>query len=212
MAGLLPYEGALSFDGQPLQSWSRRALAQRLAFVRQHRSLAFDFTVREFILLGRSPHKRWLEPYSDDDHAGLAHVLDQLDLADFAERPLSHLSGGEQQRVFLAQALVQNPDLLLLDEPTNHLDIHHVFDLMEQVRRLVTGGRTIIAAFHDLELAARFADRLLVLDRGHLAADGPPAEVLTSRLIREVFRMEAEVTSEPNDTFHIRYLTSLPIS
>lgn len=205
LAGLLPYSGALTLDGRPVRGWKPRDLARRLAFVRQSPSLSFDFTVEEFVLLGRAPHHGWLEGFSPRDREHVRAALDDVDLGGFADRSLGALSGGEQQRVLLAQALVQEADILLLDEPTAHLDVHHQFDGMDRVAAL-TPRRTVVAAFHDLAFAARYADRLLVLDRGRLVADGPPRDVLTPDLLRAVFRMDAELLDGPGGTLEIRYL------
>jgi len=133
-------------------------------------------------------------------------ALAAVDLADAAHRLIHTLSGGEQQRVFLAQALAQEASLLLLDEPTAHLDVHYQFEFLDRVRALVAEGRTVVAVFHDLSLAARYADRLLVLHRGRLVADGPPAEVLAEALIARVFRMAARIHYLPDGLPCIQYL------
>ena len=206
LAGLLPYRGSLTLGETPMADWKPRDLARRLAFVRQSPSLEFEFTVEEFVLLGRSPHHGWLEGFSRDDRDRVRDALDTADLGAFAERSVTELSGGEQQRVLLAQALAQEADILLLDEPTAHLDVHHQFDGMDRIASL-TPRRTVVAAFHDLAFAARYADRLLVLDRGRLVADGSPRDVLTPDLIRSVFRMDVELVDAPGDVLEIRYLS-----
>jgi iron complex transport system ATP-binding protein len=193
LSGVLPYAGSIRFEGQEVRDWKPQARARRLAFVPQGAAPVFDFQVAERVLLGRSPHKRWLEPWSADDRARVRQALAQVDLDGFEERNLLQLSGGERQRVLLAQALVQDADLLLLDEPTTHLDIHHQFAWMEQVQTLVADGKTVIGVFHDLELAARYAHHLLVLYQGRLVAAGPPADVLTPERLAAVFRMQARV-------------------
>ena len=205
ISGLLDYDGTLTFEERAVDRWPTRALARRLAFVRQSPSLTFDFTVADLVLLGRSPHKSWLQSYSQADHAQMHDALSHVELDGFADRSVLSLSGGELQRVFLAQALVQEADVLLLDEPTAHLDVHYQFTFMDQVQELVENGRTILAVFHDLELAARYADRLLVLDEGRLVADGPPTEVLTPDLIARVFRMQAEVEHTLDGALRIDY-------
>jgi iron complex transport system ATP-binding protein len=189
----VPVEGTITLDGRPVEDWSAAERARRLAYVRQAPSLTFDFTVEELVLLGRAPHRGWLQRYRRDDRARVRAALRRVDLDGFADRSVLSLSGGETQRVFLAQALVQEADLLLLDEPTAHLDVHYQFSFMEQVRALVNEGRGVLTVFHDLERAARYAERLLVLDGGRLVADGPPADVLTPGRIAEVFGMEARV-------------------
>jgi len=205
ISGVLPYTGTLALDGRAVATWKPRELARRLAFVRQSVALSFDFSVQELVLLGRAPHKGWLEPYAQADRQQMQHALAEVDLQGFQDRSMLSLSGGEQQRVLLAQAFVQEPDLLLLDEPTAHLDVHHQFEFMQHVDTLVQQGRTVIAAFHDLELAARYADQLLVLDQGRLVAAGPPHDVLTTALLSDVFRMDAFLHIEQDGTLRILY-------
>jgi iron complex transport system ATP-binding protein len=209
LSGALPYDGDIRFEGRPLRTWRPQHLARHLAFVRQATPLVFDFTVEDLVLLGRSPHKRWLEAYTAQDRDLLAHALAAFELDGFAGRSVLSLSGGELQRVFLAQAFVQEAALLLLDEPTAHLDVRHQFEFLEQVRALVAAGRTVIAVFHDLELAARYAHHVLVLQEGRLVAAGPPAEVLSEALIASVFRMRAACTQGADGTLRIHYVAPL---
>lgn len=201
----IPFEGILELDGHPVEQLNARRRARRLAFVRQAPSLTFDFTVEEFVLLGRAPHRGWLQSYRTVDRARVREALERVDLGGFEERSVLSLSGGELQRVFLAQALVQEADLLLLDEPTAHLDVHYQFAFMEQVQGQVAEGRTVLAVFHDLELAARYADRLLVLHEGRLRADGRPQAVLTPTCLAEVFGMRARVGRRKDGTLRIDY-------
>ena len=203
LAGLLPFTGRLDLLGRPLAGWRDRERARAVAVVRQQPVLDFDFTVEELVMLGRAPYASWLAGPSAEDRERVARALAETDLLPFASRSVAALSGGEQQRVLLAQALAQDTPVLLLDEPTAHLDVHHQYDLMDRVAALP--ARTVVAAFHDLAFAARYADRLLVLHEGRLVADGPPADVLTPGLLRRVFRMEAEVEPAPGG-LTIRYL------
>lgn len=205
VSGVLPYDGRLQLDGKEVCTRPPRALARRMAFVRQSSTLTFDFSVEELVLLGRAPHKRWLRSYTLYDRRRVREALAAVDLEGFAGRSVLSLSGGEMQRVFLAQALVQEADLLLLDEPTAHLDVHYQFAFMDQIQALVAAGRTVFAVFHDLELAARYADRLMVLDGGRLVADGRPDAVLTPELITSVFRMEATVERAVDGSLRIDY-------
>lgn len=205
IGGVLPYRGSLRLEDREITTWHPKELARRLAFVRQDTSLVFDFTVEEIVLLGRSPYKGWLDPYTGDDRDRVREALTRLDLVGFEDRSVTALSGGERQLVFLAQALVQEADILLLDEPTNHLDVHHQYEFLGQVEDLVTSGRSVVTAFHDLELAGRYADRIWVLDDGHLVRSGDPAEVLSDTLIEEVFRMEARVRAPGTDTMRIEF-------
>jgi iron complex transport system ATP-binding protein len=210
IGGHLPFTGKVGLQGTPVDEMSAPVRARTLAFVRQARSLTFDFTVEEFVLLGRAPHRGWLETYRVSDRDRVRAVLAQVDLEGFESRSVLSLSGGEMQRVFLAQALVQDTDLLLLDEPTAHLDVHYQFSFMEQVRAQVDDGRTVLAVGHDLELAARYADRLLLLADGKLRAKGPPGSVLTPDRIAEVFGMRAEVGRHPDGTLRVDYLGPIP--
>lgn len=206
ISGAIPYAGRLELWGRDVRAWTPQALARRLAFVRQALPLTFAFKVEELVLLGRAPHRGWLEAYTQEDRARVRQALEQVDLGGFAGRSALSLSGGERQRALLAQALVQEADLLLLDEPTTHLDVHYQFELMARVRALVDAGRTVLSVFHDLEQAARYADRLIVLHNGRLAASGSPRDVLTERCIASVFQMHARVTSGPEGSLRIDYL------
>lgn len=209
ISGLLPYEGELDFEGRPVRSWPPGALARRMAFVRQNVSLSFDFTVTDLVLLGRSPHKHWLEDYSRADVEQMDEALRRVDLVGFDDRSVLALSGGELQRVMLAQALVQEADLLLLDEPTAHLDVHYQFEFMDLVIELVRRGRTAVAVFHDLEMAARYADEVIVLHEGRIAVVGSPQTVLTEDLIAGVFRMRAALHRSVDGELRIEYLSSI---
>jgi len=210
IAGLIEYSGGLRFRDQEVSEWTSRGLARQLAFVRQSRSLAFDFKVRELVLLGRSPHKTMLSSYDRHDDRHVEDALDLVDLTGFEDRSYASLSGGEQQRVYLAQALVQEADVLILDEPTTYLDVHHQYEFMQHVQGLVGSGKTVIGAFHDLEMASRFSDDLLVLKNGRVTASGPPGEVLTSELLASVFRMQARVETDEASSLRIYYAN--PIS
>lgn len=192
-SGLLPFDGQILLKGRPVGDWSARERAREVALVRQHAEPTAAFTAAETVALGRAPHVGWLSALHAADREAVANALDAMDLTDLAHRPVTQLSGGEQQRVLLAQALAQDAQLLLLDEPTAHLDVRHQLDLLSRSKALAKAGRTVIAAVHDLEMAARFADRLLVLDRGRLVANASPAEVLTPDLVRDVFSVDAEI-------------------
>ncbi|MGA0255065.1 MAG: ABC transporter ATP-binding protein, partial [Rhodothermales bacterium] len=185
-------------------------MARRVAMVRQTHAISFDFNVIDLVLLGRAPHKPLLSVYNQNDSAMASTALQQLDLKGFEQRSFHSLSGGEQQRVFLAQALVQEADLLILDEPTTYLDVHHQFEFMEQVRSLVDAGKTVFGAMHDLEMAARFADQLFVMHGGKMVRHGAPNQVLTADLLASVFRMEATVAGSGDTPIRIAYRRSLP--
>jgi len=171
-------EGSVRLFGRSVASWPRRALARRLAVLQQEPLPRTAFTVREVVLMGRYPYQNWFGGSDGEGEALVERVLETLGLKEHAERRLDTLSGGERQRVALAKAMAQDPELLLLDEPTTYLDIGyqiHLLDLVREWQR--SGGRTVVAVLHDLNLAAQYCDRLLVLREGRLAA-GRPAPAL----------------------------------
>ncbi|MFI6421882.1 ABC transporter ATP-binding protein [Streptomyces sp. NPDC050842] len=209
LAGVLaPDSGVVTLDGDPLDGLGRRAVARRLAAVEQQADTQVDLTVLDAVRLGRVPHRRAWTPASAADEAAVRSALARTGLADMAHRSWRTLSGGERQRVQIARALAQEPRELLLDEPTNHLDIQHQLDLLT----LVAGLRlTAVVALHDLNLAAMYCDRLVVLAEGRVVARGTPDEVLTEELIAEVYRVRATVTRPtPGGRPHIRFLGTLP--
>ena len=188
---LRPTGGAVWLDGCPLDRCTARQSAQKLAVVAQHNAYAFDFTVEEMVGLGRAPHKKALERDTLQDRQIAAEALASVGLAGFEKRILSTLSGGEQQRVVLARALAQQTPCLILDEPTNHLDIQYQLGMMDLVRGL---GKTVVAALHDLNIAAAYCDWLYALQDGRLVGSGPPRDLLTPDFIRRVYQVDACVT------------------
>ena len=203
LTGLLaPTAGAVLLDGADVHSIPRKRLARMMALVEQEATTDQNPTVREVIELGRIPHRAaWRGPRSDDDV--VERVAAQTGLSARLDQRYPTLSGGERQRVHIARALAQQPRILVLDEPTNHLDIRHQLELMALVRGT---DNSVIAALHDLTLAATFCDHLLVLAGGRLVAAGAPREILTADLIREVYGVDAEVAHDDRGT-HVRYLT-----
>ncbi len=185
-----PDSGAVTLDGAVLHRLSRRAVARRVAMVGQHADTDLHITVREVVRLGRIPHAGPVGGDRDTDHAVRA-ALAATGLTDMAGRHWHTLSGGERQRVQIARALAQQPGELLLDEPTNHLDIAHQLDILALVRALDV---TTVVALHDLNLAAMFCDHLVVLSDGRVVAAGTPLEVLTERLVAEVYRVACDIT------------------
>jgi iron complex transport system ATP-binding protein len=182
--------GTVRWDGTDVAARNPRERALRLAFVEQTADTDSDLRVAEVVMLGRTAHRsRWRGPDAHDREV-VAAALQRLDLGGLADRPWKQLSGGERQRTHLARALAQETDALLLDEPTNHLDVRHQLELME----LVSGTpQTVVVALHDLAQAARYCDRLVLLHRGTLVAQGSAADVLTAPLLREVFEVDAEI-------------------
>jgi iron complex transport system ATP-binding protein len=194
IAGLAVPQGGIEVDGDPVGALGRRRLARRVALVPQTPLMPPDMTVAEYVLLGRTPHLGYLAGEGKGDLAAADRALARLDLTRFAGRRLGTLSGGERQRAVLARALAQEAPLLLLDEPTSSLDIgrgQQALELVDSLRR--DGGLTVLSAMHDLTLAAQYADRLLLLDRGRLVAGGAPADVLRPELIAEHYGAEVKV-------------------
>jgi cobalamin transport system ATP-binding protein len=184
LARLVPFAGEIELDGRPLAEHGRGELARLVAVVPQEPSTPPWMTVAEYVLLGRTPHLGPLAKEGVRDREAAARALARLDLLAFMERRLGTLSGGEKQRVVVARALAQEAAIVLLDEPTAALDIGHqqqALDLLDGLR--AESGLTLVAAMHDLTLAAQYADRMLLLDGGRVVADGAPTEVLTAPVI-----------------------------
>ena len=179
-----PTTGAVLVDGSDVWAVSAQISARLTAVVTQESTSDFDFTVRELVAMGRNPHKRLFERDTAEDQALVSQALHQVGIDRFADRAFTTLSGGEKQRVLVARCLTQQSPLLVLDEPTNHLDVRAQFELLDLIHSL---GVTTVAALHDLDIAARYCDRVVVLDAGRVVASGTPAEVLTSQLIAAVF-------------------------
>ncbi len=184
IAGLVPFAGSIRIDGRETSGLSRKELAQLLAVVPQEPSTPPWMTVGEYVLLGRTPHLGPLAKEGKRDREAAGRAIARLDLLGFGERRLGTLSGGEKQRVVVARALAQEARIVLLDEPTAALDIGHqqqALDLLDMLR--AESGLTLVAAMHDLTLAAQYADRMVLLDRGRVAVDGLPHDVLTEETI-----------------------------
>ncbi|MFJ2607171.1 ABC transporter ATP-binding protein [Streptomyces sp. NPDC091279] len=195
LAGVLaPSTGVVTLDGRPLPELGRRATARRVATVEQHTHTLTELTVRDVVALGRIPHRRAWTPASPTDARAVTDALERTGLTDRAAQSWHTLSGGERQRAQIARALAQQPRELLLDEPTNHLDIQHQLDLLDLIAELPV---TTVIALHDLNLAAMYCDRLLVLRAGRVIAEGTPADVLTPALIADVYGVRAEVSHDP---------------
>lgn len=197
-----PRAGTVLLDGADIWAMSARHCARRVATVLQESASDFGLTVAEIIELGLTPHQT---AASADDYNPVEEALKLMELTAFATRDFATLSGGEKQRVMIARALAQRPDLLVLDEPTNHLDIRHQLEVLALLSRLPT---TVIVSLHDLALASAHADRVLVLENGRMTALGPPLEVLTPDAIRATFSVGTAidrhpVTGRPRFSFHL---------
>ena len=199
VSGAVPATGAIAVGGADMARAHPRWRARHVALVPQRPVIPEAMTVFDYVLLGRTAHLSYLAVETTADLHLVTEVLDRLDLVPFAQRPVQTLSGGEQQRVVLARALAQQTPVLLLDEPTAALDIghrQHVLSLVDRLRRECE--LTVLAAMHDLTLAAQYADRLVLLDGGRVAADGPPVEVLTRQRIAEHFDADVHVVTAPD--------------
>lgn len=199
---LKPTAGAVYLDGKELDRFTYKESARRLAVVAQHNYYNFEFCVQDVVLMGRAPHKRTLDRDNTADYKIAAQALETVGMSGFAKRSFSTLSGGEQQRVILARALAQQTPCLILDEPTNHLDIKYQLQLMDLVRRL---DRTVIAAVHDLNIAAMYCDRLYAVKDGQIVGQGPPCQLLTPEFIREVYEVDAQVITDEGRALHILF-------
>jgi iron complex transport system ATP-binding protein len=191
--------GELLLEGEPMPSRSRPEVARMLAVVPQISSPPFEFTVGEIIAMGRTPHLGRLQSEGADDRAAIERAMGLTHTASLRDRPVTELSGGEFQRVVIARALAQEAPLMLLDEPAAHLDIGHqveIFDLLLRLNR--DEGRSILCVSHDLNLAARYCDRLVAMAGGHVMAEGTPDEVLTEERISELYACSARVDTGPD--------------
>jgi iron complex transport system ATP-binding protein len=199
LGGLLrPAAGEVRLEGRPMSALPPRARARRIAVVLQESTLLFNFSVLEVVLMGRAPRLGLLGLEGPDDFAAARSALRDVDLLGREGRPIQELSSGERQRALIARALAQEPRVLLMDEPTAFLDMKHALAIYEILSRLSREqGLLVLAVSHDLNLAARHAERLLLLHLGRLVADGPPDQVLTRERIREVYETEAEVARDP---------------
>lgn len=192
--GLSPEKCTIRVDGVDVGRLKGKKLAKKLAVVGQENSVPFNFTVQEIVAMGRTPHKELFEPDTDEDQKIVAQALSQVGIAAMAQREFASLSGGEKQRVLIARALAQKTDFLILDEPTNHLDICfqlQIFDILKHA------GLTVLAAIHDLNLAAMYCDTLYVLHGASVYGHGKTEDILCERLIRDVFGVNSHVETSP---------------
>ncbi len=196
--GLQPHEGLVRLDGAPVDGMARKLRARQLAYAPQLPVLPEGVSTHDYVMLGRTPHRALLAAPRRVDREVVAEVMERLEVADLAGRPLRTLSGGEQQRAVLARALAQQPRVLLLDEPTSSLDLGHaqqVLDLVDGLRR--EDGLTVLSTLHDLTLAGQYADRLALLSAGRVVAEGTPEEVLTAAALETYYGARARVVSGP---------------
>jgi iron complex transport system ATP-binding protein len=195
---LRPTEGRVLLDGRPIRTVPTRDIATRLALLPQSPVAPEGLLVRDLVGRGRHPHQRWFRQWSTADEEVVEAALAMTDTATLRDRPLDQLSGGQRQRAWIAMTLAQDTDLMLLDEPTTYLDLAHQVEVLDLVARLNRErGRTVAMVLHDLNLAARYSDSVVVMKEGHVVAHGTPTDVLTTGLLADVFGLGADVLRDP---------------
>ncbi len=192
--------GEVQIDGRSLSDYDFKTLAKTMAYVAQSFESAFDFTAYEIVAMGRFPYQTAFRSESQRDRDIIRQMMEATGVWSFRERRLTELSGGERQRLILSSALAQEPRILLLDEPTTALDIKHQMQFYRILERLCREEQmTILTVTHDLNLASRFVERLVVMKDGEIAADGKPEGVLTSETLARVYEVEAQIIPHPQD-------------
>ena len=203
---IMPPQKCVYINGKEVESMSYRSVAQQVTVMRQENSTDFDFSILDMVLMGRAPYRKLYQRDTAEDKRIALHALAFMGMEKLAHRSFFTLSGGEKQRVLIARSLAQEADILVLDEPTNHLDVHYQWLLMDIVKGL---GKTIIAVFHDLNLACSFCDELFVLNHGKIVAQGKPRDVCTQKLLEEVFRVKTKLFTMDDGKLHIVFKGSI---
>ena len=190
---ILEPRGAIYLDGADLNIFSRKGIAKRMAYLSQKFSHAFPVNVFDVVLTGLFPHREWCQKHAVDE-AKVSEVLDMLHLTPIAFREFNQLSGGQQQKVLIARAIVQEADVLLLDEPVSSLDIRHQLEVMDMAEKLAHNhGKSVVIAIHDLNLASRYADKVIMLHKGSVFSEGTPQDVLTAKVIEQVYGVTVDI-------------------
>ncbi|MFF4470239.1 ABC transporter ATP-binding protein [Streptomyces sp. NPDC001599] len=194
---LRPTGGTVVLDGEDIAALRTRDVAKKLGLLPQAPVAPEGLTVSDLVARGRHPHQSWLRQWSSDDADVVRQALAMTGVSDLADRPVDSLSGGQRQRVWISMTLAQGTDLLLLDEPTTYLDLAHAVDVLDLVDDLHESGRTVVMVLHDLNLAARYSDNLVVMREGAILAQGHPRDVITAGLLHEAFGLRAKVIDDP---------------
>jgi iron complex transport system ATP-binding protein len=195
---LKPKAGRVLLDGKAITSMRTRELAKVLGLLPQSPTAPEGLSVADLVAKGRHPHQSWLRQWSSDDETEVDAALRLTGMHELADRAVDELSGGQRQRAWISMALAQETDVLLLDEPTTYLDLAHQVEVLDLVDKLhVDLGRTIVMVLHDLNLAVRYSDHLIVMCEGRIVASGPPEELITAELLRDVFGLESQVLVDP---------------
>lgn len=196
---LEPSFGFITVDGIKISEMSRLDLAKQVAVVSQMMDLPEDFIVEDIVMMGRTPHLGFFNSEKEKDFEIVEAVMQKTDILKFRDRQIGSLSGGERQRVVLARALAQEPKYLLLDEPTNHLDLNYSIELLRFLKAEVENGLAVLIIMHDLNLASRICDRILVIEDGQLVGQGKTEDVISELLIKNVFRTEVKIIRDENE-------------
>lgn len=211
ISGVLPAAGGeVRIDGKPMTDFTAKELARKMAVLPQLHAHAFAHTVRETVSLGRYPHQSgWFSSWSDEDEEAVVEAMGLMDISQYEQTQIDRMSGGEQQRVFVAQALAQDAGILLLDEPTNHLDINHQKELLDTIKKqAIEKDLTIVSIFHDINLASMYCDQLLLMDGGGVVRIGEPHEVVREQDIETVYH--TRVSNHPHPELPKPQITLLP--
>ena len=192
-----PRSGAVVLDGRVLATLRPREVARRVGLLPQDADAPDGLTVRDLVRYGRHPHQGLLRQWSPEDAAAVTRALVAADLLELADRSLDTLSGGQRQRAWIAMVVAQETDVVLLDEPTSALDLGHQLEVLELVHDLARAGRTVVLVLHELSTACRYADHLVAMRDGRVVAEGPPAAVVTTELVRDLYGVEAVVLTDP---------------
>ena len=195
---LKPRNGSVLLDGKAIGSMRTKDVARTLGMLPQAPLAPEGLTVADLVARGRHPHQSWLRQWSSDDEGEVAEALALTGVSDLADRPVDQLSGGQRQRAWISMALAQGTDILLLDEPTTYLDLAHSIEVLDLVDRMHEElGRTVVMVLHDLNLAIRYSDQLIVMRDGSIVAAGAPKDIISAELLLEVFGLEAAVIADP---------------
>ncbi|MGW6375144.1 ABC transporter ATP-binding protein [Rhodococcus sp. NPDC055112] len=195
---LKPKSGQVLLDGKAISSLKTKDVARTLGMLPQAPVAPEGLTVADLVARGRHPHQSWIRQWSADDEGEVARALALTGVSELADRPVDQLSGGQRQRAWISMALAQGTDILLLDEPTTYLDLAHSVEVLDLVDRMHEElGRTVVMVLHDLNLAIRYSDRLIVMSEGAVVASGTPSEVISEELLLKVFGLEARVIEDP---------------
>ncbi|MEV5815858.1 ABC transporter ATP-binding protein [Streptomyces mutabilis] len=194
---LKPAGGRVVLDGEDIATLRTRDVAKKLGLLPQAPVAPEGLTVSDLVARGRHPHQSWLRQWSSDDADVVARALAMTGVSDLADRPVDSLSGGQRQRVWISMTLAQGTDLLLLDEPTTYLDLAHAIDVLDLVDDLHESGCTVVMVLHDLNLATRYSDNLVVMRDGAILAQGHPRDVITAELLHGAFGLRAKVIDDP---------------